>query len=58
MKKTTLRIVAVVLATASQMSLAAPTEPYTNLYQEHCAKCHGSAKWCSRQLARLYVFCA
>jgi mono/diheme cytochrome c family protein len=40
MKKTTLRIVAVVLATASQMSLAAPTEPYT-LYQEHCAKCHG-----------------
>lgn len=40
MKKTTLRIVAVVLATASQMSLAAPTEPYI-LYQEHCAKCHG-----------------
>jgi mono/diheme cytochrome c family protein len=42
MKKTTLRIVAVVLATASQMSLAAPTEPYT-LYQEHCAKCHGTS---------------
>ena len=39
-KKTALNLVAMVLATASQMSLAAPAEPYT-LYQEHCAKCHG-----------------
>lgn len=42
MKKTTLSLVAMVLASAAQISLAAPIEPYT-LYQQHCAKCHGES---------------